>query len=480
MKLSANSIACGSRVIVVGGGLSGLLIADRLRRHNIDCLVLEAGPSLPRKPPAKQSRFDAAIENLLRVDESAWRFQAVGLPYDWIRVRALGGRSLLWGGWCARMDPQNFRDAKALGASWPISLAELMPYYRAAEKLLGVRTGRVSAFFSQVTRKLGLDATPKLGAILPTRTRAFTGLDLPRPGRLQTNAVVLRLLANGGRIRQLEVLDTLSGNTTLLSASAVVLCASPIETTRLLLESGIRGERGQVGTGLVDHLVSTCLAILPRPAPSRGTSGPLERCALVPRFVNLGRRRPRDYRSGFTIEMRGPIALEEIGVSALHGLGIDHQEAQQLSYCAVNAIGEAYPHADRFVALDTTVRDSLGRSVPVISLAWSDEQKTMASDMDEAVAAIADALAPPNSRVVRLRDALRPGGIAHEAAVARMAHDPADGATDPWGAVFGVRGLYVADASVMPTALDRHPTLTLLALALRTADRVAKDCQNGC
>jgi len=376
------------------------------------------------------------------------------------------------------MDAQNFRDAQALGAVWPVPLAELTPYYRTAERLLGVRTGRVTAYFKQVTGKLGFDVVPKRGAILPTRTRVLCGLDLSHPEKLQTSAVALRLVATGGKIRQVEIFDTRTGNTQILSASAVVLCASPIETARLLLDSGIRGESGGVGTCLVDHLVSTCIAILPHPAPSRGPLGPLERCALIPRFVNIGSRCRRNYRSGFTIEMRGPIALDELGAAAVQSLGIDVQEAGRLSYCSVNAIGEAHSHQDRTVTLDAA-RDGLGRPVPVISLAWSDEQKAMATDMEDTVAAVADTLAPPNCRIVRLHDALRPGGIAHEAGVARMARDPRDGVTDSWGEVFGVKGLYIADASVMPTALDRHPTLTLLALALRTADRIAKDCRDG-
>lgn len=468
-----------SSVLIVGGGLCGLLVADRLRRRGVNCLVLEAGPSLPRTPPASPAKFDAATQHLLHVDEEAWRFQTEGLPYDWIRVRALGGRSLLWGGWCQRMDAQNFCDAQSLGVSWPVSLAELTPYYRAAERLLGVRSGRVSSYFQQVSRKLGINVVPKRGAILPTRTRAMCGLDLPRLGKLQTGAVVIRLVVTDGRIRLVEVLEPHTGNTRILSADAVVLCASPIETARLLLASGIHGESGGVGNCLVDHLVSTCIAILPHPALSRGPLGPLERCALIPRFVNIGRRRRRDYRSGFSIETRGPIPLKELGAAAVRGLGIGPQESKRLSYCLVNAIGEAHPHKRRTVTLDATVRDSLGRAVPRISLAWSDEQQAMATDMEDAVAAVADVLAPPNSRIVRLHDALRPGGIAHEAGVTRMAHNPRDGVTDSWGAVFGVKGLYIADASVMPTALDRHPTLTLLALALRTADRIAKDCRNG-
>jgi len=167
--------------------------------------------------------------------------------------------------------------------------------------------------------------------------------------------------------------------------------------------------------------------------------------------------------------------LKELGAAGIHGLGIDAREAQQLSYCLVNAIGEAHPDERRSVTLHARECDSLGRAVPVVNLAWSEEQKAMAVDMEETVAAVGDALAPPGSRIIRLRDALRPGGIAHEAGTARMGKNSREGVTDLWGAVFGVNGLYIADASVLPTALDRHPTLTLLALALRTADKVATD-----
>lgn len=387
----------------------------------------------------------------------------------------MGGRSLLWGGWCERMDAQNVRDARTLGVPWPVSLKELAPYYGVAERQLGVCKSTVPPFFQQLTCKLGLRVTAKQAAVLPTKTRALCGLDLPCPIKLRSQAVATRLTVVKGRIREAEIFDGRTGKTQLMPVSAVVLCASPIETTRLLLASGINGESGQVGTGLVDHLVATCIAVLPHPAPSSGAPGPLERCALIPRFVNVGRRCRRDYRSGFTVEVVGPIALNELGTAGVRSLGIDAKEAKQFSYCLVHAIGEAHPHERRSVTLDPNESDSLGRRIPVVNLAWSDEQQAMAADMEETVAAVADALAPPNSRIIQFREALRPGGIAHEAGTARMGRNPSEAVTDLWGAVFGVQGLYIADASVMPTALDRHPTLTLVALALRTADRIAKD-----
>ena len=245
------------------------------------------------------------------------------------------------------------------------------------------------------------------------------------------------------------------------------------------MASGIRDESEQIGKGLVDHLVATCLVILPNPAPTSGPLKPLERSALIPRFVNIGRRRQRDYRSGFTVEVVGPIAVDQLGAAGMRGLGVDRKDAGQLSYCLIHALGEAHPHVNRFVALDRRQRDRLGRPLPVVNLAWGEEQRSMAADMEETVAAVADALAPPGSRIIRFREALRPGGVSHEAGTARMGRNPCEGVTDPWGAVFGVQGLYVADASVMPTALDRHPTLTLVALALRTADRIAKDGRRG-
>jgi choline dehydrogenase-like flavoprotein len=449
-------------------------------RRGVNCLVLEAGPAPRRAPAADPARFEAATKPLLRVDEGAWRFRTTGLPYDWIRVRALGGRSLLWGGWCARMEAQNFRDAQALEAPWPVSLEELAPYYRAAERLLGIRTGRVAPFFKQVSQKLGLDVAAKRAAVVPARGRTLCGLDVPRPAKLRTHTTVVRLIVTGGRIRHVETIDGRLGKSHVFPAKAVILCASPIETARLLLASGICGESGQVGAGLTDHLVATCLAVFPVPAHSRIPLGPLERCALIPRFVNVGRKRRRDYRSGFTVELRGPIAADQLGAAGLRALGIDPQEATQLSYCLVNAIGEAHPHERRRVTLDRVERDSLGRPTPVVNLAWSEEQRAMAADMEETAAAVADSLAPPGSRIIRLREALRPGGIAHEAGLARMGTNPREGVVDPWGAVYGVQGLYIGDASVMPTALDRYPTLTLLALALRTADRVAENGRHGC
>ena len=56
-----------------------------------------------------------------------------------------------------------------------------------------------------------------------------------------------------------------------------------------------------------------------------------------------------------------------------------------------------------------------------------------------------------------------------------MADDPHYGVTDKWGRVHGVANLFVAGSSLFPTGGWANPTLTILALALRTADRIADE-----
>jgi choline dehydrogenase-like flavoprotein len=59
----------------------------------------------------------------------------------------------------------------------------------------------------------------------------------------------------------------------------------------------------------------------------------------------------------------------------------------------------------------------------------------------------------------------------HIMGTARMAADERDGATDPSGAVHGIEGLVVADASVLPSSIGVNPQETIVAMALRNADR---------
>lgn len=478
---SAHSDHCD--VVVVGGGLAGLIAAERLAAQGVDCLVLEAGPNEKRRLPRQDARaFRRAIDPLLAVDGSDWAYETPGLDFDWIRVRAAGGRSLLWGGWSVRPDAQCLRDARAFGRPWPFALDDLTTLFQRAERLLSVQRTLLDESFVRAGEALGLPVIPKRASAGACGCRALVATDWLRRARLAPSRVATRVLLDGGAARGVEYIDPVTRRRGTVRARAVVLAASPIETARLLLGSDLAAHTdaaAHVGRGLVDHLVASYLVLLPRPAADPTPAGPLRRAAFVPRFVNLGRRARRDYRGGFTLELHGPESAADLPREGLDALGLDPQTAPDHAYYLVHAMGEVPHDARRRVEIDAARTDGLGRPRPLVHLAWDDEQPRMVRDMEESCVAFADALAEPGSRIFPIRHTLKPGGVAHEAGTCAMGRSARTSVADLTGRVHGLRGLYIADGSLLPSALDCPPTLTVLALALNTADGVLDAAARG-
>lgn len=211
--------------------------------------------------------------------------------------------------------------------------------------------------------------------------------------------------------------------------------------------------------------------------PKGERPGPLSPAAFVPRFVNVPGGKKRDYLGGFTSEVVGPRSAVHLPEDTCATLGIGAAEARHLSFYVVHAIGELMPDRRRRVTFDKKNRDALNRPRPVFHMGRTADEVALCKDLSETVAALADATTLPGSRIVPIRDPRTVSGAGHEAGTCAMA--ARGGVTDAWGAVRGLRGAWIADASVMPTPLDRHPTLTLLALALRTSDHVAEALRRG-
>jgi choline dehydrogenase-like flavoprotein len=301
-------------------------------------------------------------------------------------------------------------------------------------------------------------------------------MDILKAARLRPMSVVTRVLIDArGRAEGVAFTDARSGEHGVVHAKAVVLSASPVETTRLLLDCLGDLDRDacrHIGKGLVDHFVAGCLVLVPEPAVSDDPPTPFRRAAFIPRFVNMGRAHRRDYLGGFSVELHGPDPLSELDADTLRALRVPPDEAVNYSFYTVHAIGETAPHPGRFVSLHPAERDCFERPVPVLHLARGDDEFRMARDMDETVRAIADALATPGCTIHPIRETLGTVEISHEAGTCRIGRSDRTSAVDLSGQVHGVPGLFVADASLLPTALDRPHTLVVLALALNTADGV--------
>jgi gluconate 5-dehydrogenase len=245
----------------------------------------------------------------------------------------------------------------------------------------------------------------------------------------------------------------------------VVLAASPIETARLLLASGIR--HPFVGRQLTDHISTSYLLVDPFPGATRKGST----SAFIPRFVNTSRRTQRPYPGGFCIELRGNISGASLADNLI-GLVRDRVDPRTASFTVISAMGEQLPHPDRFVDLAPRAVDAVGRPLPRIHRArLLPEEQRMLLDMRECCLAIADDLAGPNSFVARITDANVATPMFHPASSCAMGDDDAS-PCDSWGRFRSLENVWIADASALPTAGDCHPTLTVLAHAMRVCESV--------
>ncbi|MDP3215744.1 MAG: GMC oxidoreductase [Deltaproteobacteria bacterium] len=292
---------------------------------------------------------------------------------------------------------------------------------------------------------------------------------------MRTGLVALRLsLRHGGDVAGVVVCDR-DGRVTLLRSTQVLLAASPIETTRILLETA-RVERvplhDRVGQGLVDHLVVGRLVIAPR---ERRPGSDLPPALLIPRFVNARGRRS-EYPGGFSVEISRPASLDALPPALRDALppGCDGAGAIPLAVRTIHALGEMFPRPGRDVGLEPARLDALGRAVPRVRLLLHEHERRMLDDMDETCDAVAAVLGGPDAVAIPTLAPRETFLLGHEAGTCAMG--PGEGhPVDLGGRVRGLRGVRVVDGSLMPTATDRHPTAALLALTLAVTSSLLHD-----
>src|SRR4051794_2853962 len=147
-------------VLIIGSGASGGMAAYNLTKKGIKCLLLDAGPlvdfeknrglkpvyELPYRGFDKPGRlphvFQANEFNANQwVDEKEVPYtHPADAPYNWVRVRLLGGRSLFWARQSFRLSDFEFKaaDIDGTGDNWPISHEDLAPFYSRVEVIFRV------------------------------------------------------------------------------------------------------------------------------------------------------------------------------------------------------------------------------------------------------------------------------------------------------------------------------------------------------
>ena len=430
--------------IVVGGGLCGTLAAQHLALAGKSVLLLETGPAQPRELPGDVAGFFKSTRELTKVDPKRWAF---GGPkgYEWHRVRALGGRTLLWGGWMMRATPDYFAARQKLDAAWPAELSKLTPWMKLAEKRLAVKKGKRGVLHRHL-KKLGFETLVKHEAVQPGTRRMMTALDL-RPEHVE-QATVLSFEQKG----ELVVVHLEGGQTH--ETEQLILAASPIETARIVAASRAAGKRTRIS--YADHLIAGVIGITERrPDMGHPLDGADPSAVVAPG--------PRA-KHRFTIEVRGPTPLENLDPDDVKALGFTEETAKQHSFYVVFAMGETDPRVPRQCVLDPKTTDSLGRPQPRFvkrkHTAW---ERRLGAEMNRACIRIGKSLVGANGPWFQIYDALDYGSGGHEVGTCA-------GEVRGDGALRDFTNVFLADGSAVPAATDRHPSLTLAANALRVAD----------
>jgi len=488
----ARAVAAGSildtDLVIVGGGPAGITLALALADTPIRVLLLESGGT----------DFEVPTQALYSGPET-------GIPYLKLsasRMRYLGGSTNHWGGWCRPLDEIDFEARDWLPHSgWPFGRETLEPHFARAQSLveagpfiydntkvwtdsqgasLPLGDGGVYTTYFQFSRQSE--------DVLPTNFGTRYADDLKRNPNLElmlhANVTGIRLASDAGHVDHLDV-ATLTGNKFSVKARHVVVAVGGMETPRLLLASndvmsaGIGNTHDLVGRFFADHPIPGQVATLVLFGGNlpvyyqipREVDATLFRAALAP--TDAFKRARSVLGSLTTIE--GELQLDSLGRAAIAAtaseLGAD---ASAFKAFTLGCGMELAPDPDRRLTL-IAERDALGMPRLKLDMRISDGDFAR---YRETLVELGRQLLSQRIGMIKLHHKTRAEWLSvmdwgnHHMGTTRMSADPKLGVVDANSQVHGVANLHIAGTSVFPTYGASNPTMNMLALTLRLADRL--------
>jgi choline dehydrogenase-like flavoprotein len=509
-------------VCIVGGGAAGLTVALELADRPLRVVLLESGGVHPSE----------ASQALCRGTTTGRAYY----PLESCRLRYLGGSTNFWGGWCRPLDALDFERREWVPYSgWPFTKAHLDPYYARAHTVCRLgpynyepEDWRVPGA-TMLAPGSSAQAVDTVFQIAPTRFGDEYRARLRRADNLRAvlhaNVVELEMDPSQRMITRVRG-ATLAGNRLSVTARVFVLAAGGIENPRMLLASsrqkrcGLGNEHDLVGRFFMEHLHAPVAMSRRDPARHEFYRAHAARGVVVRGAMALGDRIQREEQLlGCAVTLHSASdpqdvlspAEEPSGCSSLRVLARSlrsRQRPEGLSrhLCRVvrgfdDVIARVYhkmvsrpgralivgcraeqsPTPDSRVTLDdTTDRFDMPKARVHWELAAQDLERFQRARQTWAqvfTRASLDFTPLPTTPAAGWPDRIAPG--AHHMGTTRMDPDPTRGVVDQNCRVHGTSNLFVAGSSVFPTAGWAPPTLTIVALAIRLADRVSDLVSEG-
>ncbi|MBO0728366.1 MAG: GMC family oxidoreductase, partial [Acidimicrobiaceae bacterium] len=464
------------------------------------------------------------------VNDRQHPYKSEGEYFLWIRGRQLGGRLHSYGRVLLRMSDREFRggaEVGGFGGGWPISYAELEPWYDRVEEFIGlygnadglpelpdgkyVGPARLTAVEEEFKAKVQ-GHWPERRVVswryaAPNPHRVPLGILAARKtGRLttRTDSVVTHISIDEGtgQADGATFVDRATKQQERVTADIVVLCASTIESIRLLLNSacarhphGLGNSSGLLGRYFMDQTPGLVFGSSPEhrgfelddSAPADAYY-PAAGGVYIPRFHNLDGRTNHEFAGGYSVQgAMGRVPVPD-----------DHPAAFGLM-----SFGEMPPYHDNRITLDRTRKDAWGVPIPRIQVSLTENERALLREQVRGVREMVEYCgyrvnfagstlgldsrkvfpdADPVSRFVfrrAFKKSLAIGAAIHECGGARMGDDPKASVLNRYNQLWDVPNIFVTDGSCYVTSGNVGPTLTIMALTARACDHLAREHETG-
>jgi len=494
-----------AETVVIGSGLAGVLVARELAASGQRCTILERGSLMSWDEQARLKRW----QEDLPTSELNHENDPSGLDYPWTYVYGVGGSANRWAGTSPRFLPEDFevRSRYGIMRDWPLTYAELAPFYRSAERAMGV-AGAENALMPATDYPVpphppgGQDQVlePHLKPMIPlpqarpteaigTRAaccgsgrcqlcpvdarfsvlNALSGVFEHPDVALRQKTVAAKLVSDssGRRVSAVECLRE-GGERLTIRARRFVLAANGIESAGLLLRSGI--VTGDTGRYLFDHYNSAALVRVDTDTGA-GIGSSLATSGIYSYYSGEFRR----HRAGVLMlpfNPGAPIMADRLIAAISDGRsGRDLRRDVATEWrqtFALDLFIDDVPNRRNRVTLSSR-KDALG--LPLNHVHYERPGDYWQRGVDHVVADLPRRLRELGARDVRYLGA--PQG-AHLLGTLRMGSDDR-AVVDRHQRHRRRENLFVSGGAVFPTYSPSHPTLTIAALAIRLGRYMALD-----
>ncbi|MGB1019706.1 MAG: GMC oxidoreductase [Flavobacteriaceae bacterium] len=543
--------------IVVGTGVSGGWAAKELCENGLKTLVLERGrmvkhvedyPTMNLDPwdvPHGGSTPKEVLKNYEKqkrwgVNEFKRHFYNndsehdydEDKPFDWIRGKQVGGRSLIWGRQTYRWSDLDFESnaREGIGVDWPIRYKDIKPWYEYVEKHIGISgealnltqlpdsiflppmelncleshlkdtiaskykdrvltIGRVAHITKGTKSGAGriacqfrnrCDRGCPFGAYFSSNSSTLPAAEATGNMTLRPDSIVAEVLydAKTQRATGVKVVDAITKEVIEFKSKIVFLCASSMASTAILMQSkserfpnGMGNDSGELGHNIMDHQLGSGASGQYDGFKDSYYTGRRPNGFYIPRFRNLGKQdKGVDFLRGYGYQ-GGASRSNWSETVAEFGYGKKYKENMLKAggwNIGMGGFGEVLPYHENRMYLNYDKLDAYGLPTIVFDAEFKENERLMKEDWKVQAAEMLEAAGCKN---VNVFDSNAPIGKGiHEMGTARMGKSPKTSILNKHNQIHAVPNVFVTDGACMTSSATQNPSLTYMALTARAAN----------